>query len=73
MKTCKIITISVYHPTEGHFLKYKLYDLKNGTLNDEFDNRCSAYRCAKTLGYNRVYGLTKEDKKNFVIKNVKEI
>lgn len=73
MKTCKIITISVYHPTEGHFLKYKLYDLKNGTLNDEFGNRYSAYCRAKELGYNRVYGLKKEDKLDYAIKNVKEI
>lgn len=60
MKTCKIITISVYHPNEGHYLRFKVYDYKNGTINDEFDNPNSAYKYAKQLGYDRVYGLNKK-------------
>ena len=57
MKTCKVITISVYEPNNNHYLKYKLYDFKNGTIDKDFRHKNDAYHYAKSIGYNRVYGM----------------
>lgn len=61
MKTCKVITISVYEPNGNHYLKYKLYDFKNGTIDKDFTLKIDAYQYAKSIGYNRVYGMKNND------------
>ena len=50
MKTCKVITISVYEPNDNHYLKYKLYDFKNGTIDKDFSHKNDDYQYAKSIG-----------------------
>lgn len=81
MKTCKIVKFDIYPmATNTKIEVFRIYDLKDGFVRDdsmtyllEYTSAKNAYIGAKHLGYNRVYGLSAKDKKQFINKSVKEM